>query len=56
MGLFGLFNKKPKENPADKREKLMKEFAEASLVMAGKIEDSNLPEEDKAEAEKTSEE
>ena len=48
MGLFGLFNKKPKENPAEKREKFMKEFAEASLVMAGKIEDSNLSEEDKA--------
>ena len=50
MGLFGLFNKKPKENPADKREKLMGEFAEASLAMAGKIEGSNLPEEDKANA------
>lgn len=50
MGLFGLFNKKPKENPADKREKAMKEFAEASLVMEGKIEDSNLSDEDKVNA------
>lgn len=50
MGLFGLFNKKPKENPAEKREKAMKEFAEASLVMEGKIEDSYLSEEDKVNA------
>ena len=50
MGLFGLFNKKSKENPAEKREKAMKEFAEASLMMEGKVEDSNLSDEDKVNA------